>query len=79
MLLSLSVWLNKEFDTILMDTASISAFLISFLLMAYGLLEMELDPNLVLIIFILLSLVCLIWVHNYVYAFISIIVINGCL
>ena len=40
---------------------------------------MELDPNLVLIIFILLSLVCLIWVHNYVYAFISIIVINGCL
>lgn len=79
MLLSLSVWLNKEFDTILMDTASISAFLISFLLMAYGLLEMELDPNLVLIIFILLSLVCLIWVHNYVYAFISILVINGCL
>ncbi|MBK7221513.1 MAG: DUF4401 domain-containing protein [Saprospiraceae bacterium] len=75
----LSVWLNKAFDTILIDTTSISAFLISLLLMAFGLTQMEVDFNLILIIFILLSLACLVWVQNYVYAFISIMVINGCL
>lgn len=79
LLLGLSVWLNKAFDTILIDTASISAFLISLLLMAFGLGQMKVDFNLILIIFILLSLACLVWVQNYVYAFISILVINGCL
>lgn len=79
LLLGLSVWLNKAFDTILIDTTSISAFLISLLLMAFGLTQMEVDFNLILIIFILLSLACLVWVQNYVYAFISIMVINGCL
>lgn len=79
LLLGLSVWLNKAFDTILIDTASISAFLISLLLMAFGLTQMEVDFNLILIIFILLSLACLVWVQNYVYAFISILVVNGCL
>ncbi|MBK7222728.1 MAG: DUF4401 domain-containing protein [Saprospiraceae bacterium] len=79
LLLGLSVWLNKAFDTILIDTASISAFLISLLLMAFGLTQMEVDFNLILIIFILLSLACLVWVQKLCIRIYFIMVINGCL
>ena len=78
LLMVASIWLNKEFNTILLDTASISAFLISLILIGVGLTELQVNYNITLILFTVISFILLLFVHNYIFAFIAALVINGC-
>ncbi len=78
LLMVASIWLNKEFDTILLDTASISAFLISLVLIGTGMTSLEVNYNITLILFTVISFILILFVHNYIFAFIAALVINGC-
>lgn len=79
LLMLASIWLNKEFDTILLDTASISAFLISLVLIGTGMTALEVNYKITLVLFTIISFVLLLFVHNYIFAFIALLVINGCI
>ena len=72
-----SIWINKEFDKIIMDTVSVSFFIIGFTLLGFGFSELKTDENIISIIFIIISCCSLIIVQNYILSFTSVLIING--
>ena len=60
------------FKSILLDTSSISIFLISFFLISLGLFDYKLDKTFIFTITMLLALVALILNRNYMFTFISV-------
>ncbi|MDF2830927.1 DUF4401 domain-containing protein [Chryseobacterium indoltheticum] len=68
---------TKVTYNVLLDTLSISAYIIGFVLVGGGLLQMEMDENLVSIIFILIAVSALFIVRSYLISFISILIICG--
>jgi len=72
-----SIWINKQYDKIIMDTVSVSAFIIGMILFGYGCLLLKIDMNILCIIFIIISLGTLRIVQNYIISFVSVLMING--
>lgn len=76
-LLFLSVFLDKKYDELILNLFRISAYLIGGSLFIGGLFELRLEENTVIGLVIVIALALLMATHNYIIAFISVIVING--
>lgn len=72
-----SIWLNKEYDRIVIDTISVSSFIIGFILLGFGCEQLEINENSISIIFIIVALVSLSIVQNYILSFVSVLIINA--
>jgi len=74
-----AIWLNKMYDKIILDTLSVSFFIIGFLLIDVGHNYLEIGDNTINIIFFLIALGSLFVVQNYILSFISVLIIGGSL
>ena len=72
-----AIWLNKEFDKLIIDTFSISIYVIGFALFAFGLSEMKVDENTISILICVIALCSLFITQNYILSFISVLAISG--
>jgi len=72
-----AIWINKEYDKIIIDTVSVSSFIIGFILLSFGLDKLEMTENAISVVFIFIALLSLGIVQNYIISFISILIING--
>lgn len=72
-----AIWMNKQFNKLILDTFSISMYAIGFVLIGFGLEEYRVDENIISILFISISISSLFITQNYMLSFISILVING--
>lgn len=72
-----SIGLNKIYNKLFIDTFSISIYVTGFALLAFGLLEMNVDENTIAILISLIALSSLIITQNYILSFISILTINS--
>jgi len=72
-----AIWINKAFDKTIIDTVSVSFFIIGFILLGLGFSELKTDENIVSVIFIIISCCSLVIVQNYMLSFISVLIING--
>lgn len=77
--IGLAVWLNVAFNKLIIDTLSVSTYAIGLCLLAFGLGELNVDENVISILFIIISLIVLIITQNYILSFISLMVISGSL
>lgn len=71
------VFINKTTDSTIIDTVSISAYIIGYILLGMGLLQMELDENAVSLVFIVIAISTLCIVQAYIISFVSVLVISG--
>lgn len=76
-LIIFGAFITKVTDNILLDTLSISAYIIGFVLVGAGLLQMKTDEDLVSIILILIAASALFIVRSYLISFISVLIICG--
>jgi hypothetical protein len=74
-----AIWLNVEFKKLIIDTLSVSAYVIGLCLIAFGLAELEVGDNAICILFMIISLITIAITKNYILSFISILTINGSL
>lgn len=72
-----STVLNRIYDKTIIDTISVSSFIIGFILLCLGLVQLKTDENMICLIFIIIALSSLAIVQNYIFSFISVMVING--
>ncbi len=72
-----AVWLNINYDKLIIDTFSISSYFIGFVLLIYGLLELEVNVNIVLVLISVIALISMSINQNYILAFISVLIISG--
>jgi hypothetical protein len=72
-----AIWLNVRFFKLIIDTLSVSAYAIGFSLLATGLSYLEVDENIIGILFIVIALITLAIMQNYILSFISILISNG--
>lgn len=72
-----SVWINKQYDKIIIDTVSVSSFIIGFILIGFGCNQLRINENMICIIFIIIALGSLSIIQNYILSFVSVIIING--
>jgi hypothetical protein len=69
--------INKVYDKIIIDTLSVSSYIIGFILLGVGLNKLEMSENTVYFLFILIAIVALMVVRTYIISFISVLIING--
>lgn len=72
-----AIWLNKEYDKLIIDTFSISTYIIGFALLAFGLSEMKVDEDIIAILIGIIALSSLIITQNFILSFISVLAISG--
>ncbi len=72
-----AIWINKKYDEIIIDTVSVSSFIIGFVLLGLGFSKLKIDENIISIIFIIIAFCSLGIVQNYILSFISVLIING--
>lgn len=71
-----AIWLNKKYDKLIIDTFSVSIYVIGFALLAFGLTEMKVDENIIAILIIVIAIFSLLITQNYILSFISILTIS---
>ncbi|MCS3871438.1 hypothetical protein J3D55_004354 [Chryseobacterium ginsenosidimutans] len=71
------VFVNKLYNKTIIDTVSISFYIIGFILLAMGLFKMEITENSVSLTFMLIAMVSLIIARSYILTFVSILIISG--
>jgi hypothetical protein len=74
-----SIWLNKAYDRLIIDTFSISLYACGLFLIGIGADQVNLDENILPLIFILIGLCTLAITQNFIISFISVLVIFGSL
>lgn len=72
-----ALWSNVVYKKLVIDTLSVSAFLLGLCLIAFGLAELGVGENTINILFMLISLLTIGITKNYILSFISILTING--
>jgi uncharacterized membrane protein len=72
-----SVWVNLAQQKLLIDSASIAAFVVGFGLLGFGLEGLDVDDNLTLVLLIFIAFCSLILSESYILAFISVLIISG--
>ncbi len=72
-----AIWINKNYDKIIIDTISVSLFLIGFTLLAFGFDKIKISENIICIVFILIAFLSLKITQNYIISFISVLIVNG--
>lgn len=77
LLITSGIFINKATESTIVDTVSISAYIVGYILVGMGLSQMELDQNAISIIFILISAATLYSVQTYIISFVSVSIISG--
>ncbi|MDC9721520.1 MAG: DUF4401 domain-containing protein [Urechidicola sp.] len=72
-----SIWMNKEYDKLILDTFSISMYAIGFVMLGIAFNRFDFDENIISLLFILIAATTLFITQNYIISFISVLVING--
>ena len=72
-----AIGLNKAYEKFIIDTFSISLYVIGFVLFAFGLSEANVDENIIAILISFIALSALIITQNFILSFISVLSING--
>jgi hypothetical protein len=72
-----SIWINKEYDKIIIDTVSVSSFIIGFILIGFGLGQLNANNDIICIIFIIIAFSSLSITQNFILSFVSVLIING--
>lgn len=72
-----AIGLNKISDKIIMDTFSISLYIIGCILFGFGLIELKIDENIVAILISVIAVISLIITQNFILSFISVLIISG--
>jgi len=75
--IAVSIWINKKYDRIIIDTVSVSSFIIGFILIGLGLDQLKVNEDIISIIFIIIAFSSLSIVQNYILSFVSVLIING--
>ncbi|UKB83374.1 DUF4401 domain-containing protein [Chryseobacterium sp. MEBOG06] len=71
------IFINKAYDKIIIDTISVSSYIIGFALLTFSLAKLELNDNVISLICILIAALSLVIVQSYIIVFISVLIING--
>jgi len=77
LLIAGAIWINKQYDRIIIDTMSVFFYIIGFVLVGMGLSGMDFDENMVIIIIMILAFIPLGIIQNYILSFVSIITVLG--
>ncbi len=72
-----AIYVNKEFDKLILDTSAISAYVMGFILLGFGMSQFKLDWNIVCITFIIISTATLFITQGFILSFISVIIVSG--
>lgn len=72
-----SIVLNIAFRKLIIDTFSISAYLIGLILITMGLGDIMLDANRLAVLLMAISFVTILFSRNYMLSFLSVLIING--
>jgi len=72
-----SIWINKEFDKVTADTVSVMLFIVGFVLIGFGCEKLNVDEDVLSMLFIVIAIGALIIVQGYMLAFIAVLIING--
>lgn len=71
------VFISKFFDKLIIDTISVSSYIIGFILLGVGMFKTEASENTVCFLFILIAIASLLIVRSYIISFISVLIMNG--
>jgi uncharacterized membrane protein len=74
-----AVAVNSRFDNLVVDTASISFYLVGFFLMGVGLGSMHMNEQMICLLFIAVAMITMSIIQNYIFSFISLLIVNGSL
>jgi Domain of unknown function (DUF4401) len=77
LLISGAIWINKQYDRIIIDTMSVFFYIIGFVLVGFGLMGMDFDENAVIAIIMLLAFIPLGIIQNYILSFVSFVTVFG--
>ncbi len=72
-----SIWLNKAYNKLIIDTFSISLYACGFLMIGIGLDDLQQNENLTPLIFMLIAFCSVMITQNYIISFISTVVFFG--
>jgi uncharacterized membrane protein len=72
-----AVFISKKYDKLIIDTLSVSFFIIGFTLLGMALNWLKIHDNTICGIFIILALVSLLIVRNYILSFVSVLIVCG--
>lgn len=70
-----SIILNKRFDLLVIESFSITLYIVGFLLVMFALSSFKIDDNIIAISSAVLALICLCVTRNYLLVFISVLII----
>jgi len=72
-----AIWANKKYDKIIIDTVSVSSFIIAFIAFEMSFYRLETSTNMICILFIIIAFISMIIAKNYILSFISTLIICG--
>lgn len=72
-----AIWLNKAYDKLIIDTGSISLFAAGFLLVGIGLASIEVNEDIICLLFMGMAVCVLMLAQNYILSFISVLIVTG--
>ena len=72
-----AIWVNKQYDKLIIDTSSISIFVIGLVMLGLGCSKLDMDDNLISLLYIAIALGTLVLTQNFMLSFISVLVISG--
>ena len=75
----ISILINKKSDKLILDTFSITAYVVGIFLLIFGLGEMDFNENAIAILVLIIALGSLFLTQNYIMSFVSILVVSGSL
>ncbi|PKH51984.1 DUF4401 domain-containing protein [Tenacibaculum sp. Bg11-29] len=73
-----AILLNKIYDKLIIDTFSVSSYVIGNILLVFGLTEMNFDENIISGLICLIAISSLFITQNYILSFIAILTVNCC-
>lgn len=72
-----SIWIKKEYNKVIIDTVSVSFYLIGYILIGIGCVALKIEESALCIILMTIAFGSLCIVRNYILSFVSVLIING--
>ena len=69
--------IKKKYDKIIIDTISVSSFIIGFLLLIYGFYQLEINCDTICCLFIVIAFTSIVIAQDYILSFLSTLIVNG--
>ncbi|MEE9349667.1 MAG: DUF4401 domain-containing protein [Flavobacteriaceae bacterium] len=74
-----AIWVNKIYDKLIIDTASIALYIVGFLMIIFGIAEITDSKNFTVLVGLVIALVSLFSTQSYMLLFISVLALSGSL